>query len=209
MISFGSEDTLIVDPLLQSTAYRAPYSWKMSYHYCTSLRSQAVRFIDSPPNTDIEWLSIMQHHAPDSAAIRLNGKCAVTLAVATQYRSPCPDETVHWAGTKCLASFRTLSRTLFHPLDKLLLGHHHAVFNVQHHVAIKGCTTFHGKDEGQEVRADTQHIGWDERTLRRRGSVHSRGTNRSSSIPRNSTTTTVVVGYMNGRLRIGGWDPAC
>lgn len=73
MISFGSEDTLIVDPLLQSTAYRAPYSWKMSYHYCTSLRSQAVRFIDSPPNTDIEWLSIMQHHAPDSAAIRLNG----------------------------------------------------------------------------------------------------------------------------------------
>ena len=130
MISFGSEDTLIVDPLLQSTAYRAPYSWKMSYHYCTSLRSQAVRFIDSPPNTDIEWLSIMQHHAPDSAAIRLNGKCAVTLAVATQYRSPCPDETVHWAGTKCLASFRTLSRTLFHPLDKLLLGHHHAVFNV-------------------------------------------------------------------------------
>ena len=54
MISFGSEDTLIVDPLLQSTAYRAPYSWKMSYHYCTSLRSQAVRFIDSPPNTDIE-----------------------------------------------------------------------------------------------------------------------------------------------------------
>lgn len=86
MISFGSEDTLNVDPLLQSTAYRAPYSWKMSYHYCTSLRSQAVRFIDSPPNTDIEWLSIMQHHAPDSAAIRLNGKCAVTLAVATQYR---------------------------------------------------------------------------------------------------------------------------
>ena len=138
MIRFGSEETLIVDPLLQSTAYRAPYSWKMSYHYCTSLRSQAVRFIDSPPNTDIEWLSIMQHHAPDSAAIRLNGKCAVTLAVATQYRSPCPDETVHWAGTKCLASFRTLSRTLFHPLDKLLLGHHHAVFNVQHHVAIKG-----------------------------------------------------------------------
>ena len=138
MISFGSEDTLIVDPLLQSTAYRAPYSWKMSYHYCARLRSQAVRFIDSPPNTDIEWLSIMQHHAPDSAAIRLNGKCAVTLAVATQYRSPCPDETVHWAGTKCLASFRTLSRMLFHPLDKLLLGHHHAVFNVQHHVAIKG-----------------------------------------------------------------------
>lgn len=76
-----------VDYILQPTVYRKPYSWKDELTLLHQFKARAARFINTPPNTDIEWLFIMQHHATPTRLLDWSENALVALAFAAQYRS--------------------------------------------------------------------------------------------------------------------------
>ena len=72
---------------LQPTVYRSPYTWKDEIPLLHQFKARAARFISSPPNTDIEWLFIMQHYATPTRLLDWSENALVALAFAIQYRN--------------------------------------------------------------------------------------------------------------------------
>ena len=75
-----------IDYTLQPTVYRPPYTWQKELPLLHQFKARAARFIASSPDTDVEWLFIMQHHATPTRLLDWSENAFVALAFATQYR---------------------------------------------------------------------------------------------------------------------------
>ena len=74
------------DYVLQPTVYRPPYTWRNEEPLLHQFKARAARFIENLPNTDMEWLFIMQHHATPTRLLDWSENALVALAFASQYR---------------------------------------------------------------------------------------------------------------------------
>lgn len=75
------------DYTLMPTIYRSPYSWKSEEPLLHQFKARASRFINHYPESDIEWLFIMQHHATPTRLLDWSENALVALAFAVQYRN--------------------------------------------------------------------------------------------------------------------------
>ena len=75
-----------IDYVLQPTIYRTPYTWESEQPLLHQFKARAARFIVNPPDSDMEWLFIMQHHATPTRLLDWSENALIALAFATQYR---------------------------------------------------------------------------------------------------------------------------
>lgn len=71
---------------LMPTVYRPPYDWKKESVLLHQFKARAVRFLDSLPNNDEEWLFIMQHHSTPTRLLDWSESALVALSFAVQFR---------------------------------------------------------------------------------------------------------------------------
>ncbi len=96
---------------LMPTIYRTPYSWKNELPLLHQFKARASRFLTNLPNSDIEWLFIMQHHATPTRLLDWSENALVALAFATQYRTEKHSDKD--ANVWCLNPIRLNSRIRF------------------------------------------------------------------------------------------------
>lgn len=70
---------------LQPTVYRPPYNWQKEVPLLHQFKARGARFISAPPESDVEWLFIMQHHAAPTRLLDWSENALVALAFAIQY----------------------------------------------------------------------------------------------------------------------------
>ena len=100
---------------LQPKVYRSPYSWEDEQPLLHQFKAKAARFVTSKPDSDIEWLFIMQHHATPTRLLDWSEAAMVALAFAIQYRneSHIGNDAAVW----CLDPKRLNSFTRFSSFD--------------------------------------------------------------------------------------------